>query len=105
MIKITGYYQLPGQMPQPVDFAELFDTSFMRRYTHYRSFEKFLAGGHFVIKTQADFDALPETQMDAHVRRTTQFPTWKAMLDTATDIYARRQMLSDKVAEVNDRQD
>ncbi len=98
MVQITGYYQLPGQMPQPVDFAELFDKSFMRRYTRYRSFEKFLVGGHFVIKSQADFEALSELLMDAHVRRTTQFPSWKAMLDMATDIYARRQMLSDRVA-------
>jgi len=102
MVQITGYYQLPGQMSQPVDFAVMFDKSFMRRYTRYRSFEKFLAGGHFVIKTQSDFEALPESQMDEHVRRTTQFPSWTAMLDTATDIYARRQMLSNKVAAVND---
>lgn len=94
MVKITGYYQLPGQMPQPVDFADLFDKTFMRHYTRYRTFEKFLAGGHFHIESQNEFEALPETDMDAHVRRATQFSSWKEMLDTATDIYARRQMVS-----------
>ncbi len=69
MVRITGWYQLPNALPQQVDFAELFDASFMRRFTRYRSFEKFLA----------------------HVRRATRFSSWKEMLDTATDLYARRQ--------------
>ena len=86
MFKLTGYYQLPGQMPQPVDFSDLFDTAFMRRYTRCRSFEK-------PVHSQADFEALPEAQMDAHVRRTTKFSSWKEMLDTATDIYARHAQL------------
>ena len=31
MVRITGWYQLPNALPQQVDFAELFDASFMRR--------------------------------------------------------------------------
>ena len=91
MVKLTGWYQLPGGLPRQVDFDDLFGTSFMRRYTKYRSFEKFLAGGRFDIPSQAAFEALPEEQMDAHVRRTTRFASWKDMLDTATDLYARRE--------------
>ena len=64
MVKITGWYQLPGDLPRQVDFEDLFDTAFMRKHTKYRSFEKFLAGG--------------------------KFTSWKEMIDTATDIYARR---------------
>lgn len=93
MVKITGYYQLPGRLPQAVDFEELFDRSFMRRFTHCRSFERFLAGGHFRVRSQAEFEALPEEAMDAYVRRVTRFSSWKEMLDTATDLYARRQLL------------
>ena len=93
MVKITGYYQLPGRLPQAVDFSELFDRSFMRRFTHCRSFERFLAGGHFRVRSQAEFEALPEEAMDAYVRRVTRFSSWKEMLDTATDLYARRQLL------------
>ncbi len=59
MVKITGYYQLPGRLPQAVDFSELFDRSFMRRFTHCRSFERFLAGGRFRVRSQAEFEALP----------------------------------------------
>ena len=92
MVKLTGYYQLPGSMPQPVDFADLFDKSFMRKYTNYRTFEKFLQGGKFRIESQQDFEDLPEERMDKHVEKTTRFGSWKEMIDFATDIYARKQL-------------
>lgn len=92
MVRLTGWYQLPGSMPQTVDFAELFPASFMRKYTRYRSWDKFLSGSGFAIASQADFEALPEADMDAYVRRATKFGSWKEMLDTATDKYAARQL-------------
>jgi hypothetical protein len=92
LVKLTGYYQLPGTLPQPVDFEDLFDKSFMRKHTNYRTFEKFLQGGKFYITSQQDFEALPEEQMDKHVVKATRLGSWKEMIDFATDIYARRQM-------------
>ena len=93
MVKLTGCYQLPGAIPQSVDFEDLFDKSFMRKYTNtnYRSFEKFLQGGRFHIASQQDFEDLPEVQMDKHVAKTTRFSSWGEMIDFATDIYARKQ--------------
>lgn len=90
MIKLIGYYQLEGSMPVQVDFKDLFTVSFMRKYTKYRSFEKFLLGGGFHIETQQDFEDLPEKNMDVHVARNTKFASWKEMLDAATDIYVRK---------------
>lgn len=90
-LKITGFYTLPTGENVEVGFDELFPVSFMRRYTRYRSFEKFLAGGRFAIESQADFEALDEEAMDAHVRRTTSFKSWAEMLDHATDLHARRR--------------
>jgi len=90
-VKITGFYTLPSGENVEVGFDELFDTSFMRKYTRYRSFEKFLAGGRFAIEGQADFEALDEAAMDAHVRRSTGFKSWKEMLDHATDLHVRRR--------------
>ena len=93
MVKLTGYYQLPNSMPIQVEFEQLFDVAFMRKYTRYRSFEKFLQGGKFNIASQQDFEDLPESLMDNHVKKNTKFVNWKAMLDMATDLYARRQQL------------
>ena len=93
-IKITGFYQLPHQtMPELVDFNEVFDTSFMRKYTRFRTFEKFLQGSRFKIENQRDFEALPEEKMDAWVRKATKFSSWQEMLDTATDKYVMHKNL------------
>lgn len=93
-IKITGFYQLPHQtMPELVDFNEVFDTSFMRKYTRFRTFEKFLQGSRFKIENQRDFEALPEEEMDAWVRKATRFSSWQEMLDTATDKYVMHKNL------------
>jgi hypothetical protein len=87
-LKITGYYKLPNDsMPQLIDFNELFNTSFMRRYTRYRSFEKFLLGGNFHITCQKDFEELSEARMDAFVKKSADFSSWQEMLDFATDKY------------------
>ena len=91
-IQIKGYYKLP-QSPnvQLIDFALVFHTSFMRKFTKYKTFEKFLLGGKFHITCQKDFEDLPEEYMDLHVQRTTKFSSWQEMLDFATDKYILRQ--------------
>lgn len=92
-VKLTGYYKLPNELePQLVDFDNLFDMSFMRKYTKYKSFDKFLAGGRFNITCQKDFEDLPEELMDTHVAKNTKFSTWQEMIDFATDKYIIRKM-------------
>lgn len=91
-IELKGYYKLPGDIePQLVDFDVVFDTSFMRKFTRYKSFEKFLSGGNFNITCQQDFEALPEATMDKHVMKNTKFSNWQEMLDFATDKYVLRK--------------
>lgn len=91
-IELKGYYKLPGDTePKLVDFAVVFDTSFMRNFTRYKSFEKFLSGGKFNITCQQDFEALPEESMDKHVVKNTKFSNWQEMLDFATDKYILRK--------------
>ena len=90
-VKITGYYKLPNEFePQLIDFDKIFDISFMRKYTKYKTFAKFLSGGKFNITCQKDFEDLPEELMDKHVAKNTQFKTWQEMLDFATDKYIAR---------------
>ena len=58
--------------------------------------EKLAAGSGFFCRgtvMHALAGSLPEEEMDAYVRRATRFGSWKEMLDTATDLYARRQLL------------
>lgn len=87
-VKITGYYKLPNEIePQLIEFNKVFNISFMRKYTNYKTFAKFLTGGKFNITCQKDFEELPEDLMDKHVSKNTQFKTWQEMLDFATDKY------------------
>mgnify|MGYP001614958351 FL=1 len=87
-LKITGYYKLPNEIePQLIEFDKVFNISFMRKYTNYKTFAKFLTGGRFNITCQKDFEELPEDLMDKHVSKNTQFKTWQEMLDFATDKY------------------
>lgn len=87
-VKITGYYKLPNEIePQLIEFDKVFNISFIRKYTNYKTFAKFLTGGKFNITCQKDFEELPEDLMDKHVSKNTQFKTWQEMLDFATDKY------------------
>ena len=87
-VKITGYYKLPNEIePQLIEFDKVFNISFMRKYTNYKTFAKFLTGGRYNITCQKDFEELPEELMDKHVVKNTQFKTWQEMLDFATDKY------------------
>ncbi len=91
-IKITGYYKLPNETePKLIDFDDIFDVGFMRKYTKYRSFDKFLSGGRFGITCQKDFEDLPEEKMDSFVQKSTKFKSWQEMLDFATDKYILRR--------------
>lgn len=90
-IEIQGYYKLPHDIyPRLVNFNEVFTDSFMRKFSRFKSFEKFLTGGPFTINNQQDFEALPENLMDLHVKKTTRFENWQEMLDFATDKYILR---------------
>ena len=87
-VKITGYYKLPNEIePQLIEFDKVFNISFMRKYTNYKTFAKFLTGGRFNITCLIDFEELPEDLMDKHVSKNTQFKTWQETLDFATDKY------------------
>ena len=82
-VKITGYYKLPNEIePQLIEFDKVFNISFMRKYTNYKTFAKFLTGGKFNITCQKDFEELPEDLMDKHVSKNTQFKTWQEMICT-----------------------
>ena len=73
-IKIIGFYQLPHQtMPELVDFNEVFDTSFMRKYTRFRTFEKFLQGSRFKIGHEILIVAGDARHSDGQVRHAQEY--------------------------------
>lgn len=92
-IKLSGYYMLPSSTePISFDFDDAFDTKFMKKYTNCKNFEQFLEHGRFNIKSQKDFEDLPEDIMDKYVAKNTKFASWREMIDAATDRHLKRSM-------------
>ena len=75
-----------------VPFSELFTTGFMRKYTHYNSFDELLDGGGFVVNNSDDFDAIPDDVFDKHISANTRFNTWQDMMEKAATEYALRKL-------------
>lgn len=67
--------------------TDLFTSEFMKLYTQFDSIEEFFSSGGFEINSEDDFEAIADTEIDAHVMETTNFTSWKEMLTEAVDEY------------------
>lgn len=65
------------------DISELLNNEFMSEHTAFDDWEEWLKSGGFSVKTQEDFDNLPESKVDAYVQGTTDFNSWQDMLEEA----------------------
>lgn len=65
------------------DISELLNVEFMSKHTEFGDWEEWLGSGGFTVKTQEDFDNLPENKVDAYVQETSDFDSWQDMLEEA----------------------
>ncbi|WP_182200079.1 hypothetical protein [Paraliobacillus salinarum] len=77
---------------EEVPFGKLFNKSFMEENTQFSSFDDLLQSGGFEITSEEDFDAIPESELDEHVAKTTNFENWQDMLGSATQEYAVKRL-------------
>ncbi|MCS4159437.1 hypothetical protein [Salinibacter ruber] len=82
--------ELEGENKVP--FSELFDTSFMSEHTPHTDFVAFLEAGGFEVETQEDFEAIPEAELNEHIRETTELESWEEMQAAATEAWVAEQM-------------
>lgn len=82
--------ELDGQ--HQVAFDDMFAKSFMLKYTNFSTFDEFLTAGNFVVNSQEDFEAIPDTDIDAHVSKTTKFSSWDKMLNKAGEEYTIKKL-------------
>ena len=75
-----------------VSFEDLFNEDFLLDHSSFHSFEDFLKSGGFNCNNQEDFDSIPESDLDSHVTKTTDFSSWQDMLDEAGAIYLQQQL-------------
>ncbi len=103
--KMKGFDKLEKQLKQMkkgakelkqtknVPLETLFTLSFMRKYTSYSSIYTFIEAGGFSVKSQKDFEAIPQDDLDKYVSSNTKFNTWQNMLDEATSQYAIKKLV------------
>lgn len=76
--------------PNQVALEDLFNKTFMSKYSNFSSFGDFLEKGNFQVQTREDIDNIPDELFDRHVSRETSFADWKSMLDQANKEYSAK---------------
>ena len=104
MIKVDGLNELTNKLHNlqtelkrfengiDIPFDELFNYSFMCKYTNSSNINDFLISGGFSVKTTADFKAIPDEELDSYVRTCTSFDSWSDMLDEASKLYIANKL-------------
>ena len=82
--------ELDGE--QKIPMSELFTHSFMEETTPYSSWGDLLEAGGFQADTNEALDSIPESELDAHIARTTKFDSWESMFEEATGQYLTRKL-------------
>lgn len=75
-----------------VKFSELFNSSFMQRHTGYSTIDELFKDGGFDVKSMDDFLAIPEQELDHHVREKTSFSSWSEMKKKAGQLWVKKQI-------------
>lgn len=75
-----------------VSFNELFNTTFMRKYTKFSSIDEMLDKSEFKIETNKDFESIDDNKWDEYVREVTTFQSWEEMKSEAGKLWVLKQM-------------
>jgi len=70
-----------------ISFEELFDNSFMKKYTKATDISEFFKESGFKIDGVDDFDKLDQNKLNDWVRKHSSFSTWKDMFEKAVHEY------------------
>ncbi|MEK4472712.1 hypothetical protein NSQ91_05815 [Paenibacillus sp. FSL R7-0048] len=93
MLKVTGFNELNNRLKQmskgvqelgaqkQMSFEELFPDSFIQKHTPCENISVFLEG--VGVKSEEDFAALPQEDLESYVSSTTKFTTFHEMSQAA----------------------
>lgn len=103
-IKVNGLDKLHKQLKQMqksvkelegkqnVSLDELLTDNFMQKNTVFRTLDDMFDKSPFKVKTQEDFENIPEEKLDEYISSKTKFSNWKSMLENATSEYVSRKL-------------
>ena len=75
-----------------VSFDELFNASFMNKYTQHSTIVEFFDEGGFEFETEEEFEKISEEEVDKHVQNVTNFATWREMLNKAGENWVAKEL-------------
>ena len=70
----------------------LLTPDFIQAHTRYGSVDAWFEASPFKLRTTEDFEAIPEAEWDDYVRTTSDFESWRALLDAARKQYIRAKL-------------
>jgi len=73
--------------------SEFFPPSFMGRFTKVASFDALLEASGLKVESQADFEAIPDTEWEKVIQAHTSFSSWRQMQEKAGGEYAERKLM------------
>lgn len=93
LARLSGEHSVPAR--------ELFHPEFMRRHTHYDSFDSMLEASPVPLPSPRNLKAIAGEDWDRFVCGPTEFEDWEAMKKAAAVEWARRQLERDPVADAD----
>lgn len=75
-----------------IPFKDLFNSTFMTRYTEFDTINSFFQNSSFTIESENDLEAIPSNELDTYVSNYTSFNSWKDMLNQASKEWISKQL-------------
>ena len=82
--------EVEGTRSVPMD--ELLNPDFMIRFTNFSSFDDLIEKSGYTVKTEEDFERIPDKEWDEFISVNTQFSSWQDMLNLAGYEYFQQQL-------------
>lgn len=103
-MKITGLNDLQKRLQKLANDAEALDGShdvpldellsepFVREHTQFSSLSELIEKSGFDVQSAEDFKAIPDDEWDQYIRSISSFADWRAMLGSATELWATKRL-------------
>lgn len=72
--------------------TDILTPQFMSSHTRFQTANEFFEASGFKVDSQADFEAIPEDQLDAFVQSSSSFTSWRELLNTAGAVWAKKKL-------------
>ena len=82
--------KLDGQ--HTVSVSELLTSSFLSKHTQFSSSDDLFKASGFKVETTEDFESIPDAKWDDFIRSISSFDSWQAMLSSAGEEWAAKQL-------------